>query len=412
MANKDIVRRSRVLARRLREQGIINTLRWLSGKILSKTFNALPLGKVDVLRRFDFVALKPAAARTTLIDLPRNTINWFIPPFGRGSGGHLNIFRFISNLEKEGLDCNIIVVANDEPLEDEETLRANINSWFVSLKARVYRGLDGAPPAHITLATEWRTAYYVRAFSQTNHKCYFVQDFEPLFFPVGTEYCLAEETYRFGFTGITAGGWLEQKLAKDYGMKTHSVGFSYDRDLYKPLEKPRDTNAPKRVFFYARPPTPRRAFELGMMALREVAKRTPNLEVVFAGWDLSAFEVPFVHRDLGVLAVDALPEVYSTCDVALVLSLTNLSLLPLELMACGVPIVSNDGPNNEWLLNKGNSKLTKPTPVGLADAICEVLSDTSERQRLVKAGLETAQATSWMAEAEKMANFFKSLAQR
>ena len=30
------------------------------------------------------------------------TLNWIIPPFGKGSGGHLNIFRYIKYLEQLG----------------------------------------------------------------------------------------------------------------------------------------------------------------------------------------------------------------------------------------------------------------------------------------------------------------------
>jgi len=142
-----------------------------------------------------------------------------------------------------------------------------------------------------------------------------------------------------------------------------------------------------------------------------VTKKIPGVEVVLAGWDLSGYQIPFEHKDLGVQSVAALPQIYNSCSVALVLSLTNLSLLPLELMACGVPIVSNDGPNNEWLLNAENSKMTRPTPESLADAICEVLTNQNEAERLVKAGFETANKTSWEAEANKMANFLKSMTQ-
>ena len=49
-----------------------------------------------------------------------------------------------------------------------------------------------------------RTAYDVRNFHSTIHKCYFVQDFEPWFYASGSAASFAEETYRFGFVGITA----------------------------------------------------------------------------------------------------------------------------------------------------------------------------------------------------------------
>ena len=56
-------------------------------------------------------------------------------------------------------------------------------------------------------ATGWETAYPVFNDAGDARKCYFVQDFEPLFYPVGSEYVLAENTYRFNFFGITAGKW-------------------------------------------------------------------------------------------------------------------------------------------------------------------------------------------------------------
>lgn len=409
MAKIDLLRRFRVLALRYQEQGGWNAFLWLIRKVKSKITGSIFFQKSNVLQGLDFLSLKPVPTQKADLSVSKKSLNWFVPPFGRGSGGHLNIFRFIANLEALGFESNIIVVANTEPLDDEETLRSNICKWFGPIKAKVYKGLENAPPAHITLATEWRTAYYVRAFGETKHRCYFVQDFEPWFFPIGSEYYFAEETYRFGFVGITAGDWLKSKLAKEYGMTTHSVGFSCDQELYKPRKKTSESDREvKRVFFYARPPTPRRAFELGLLALREVSRRMPNVKIVLAGWDLSAFEIPFPHENLGILAIDSLPEIYGSCDVALVLSLTNLSLLPLELMSCGVPIVCNTGPNNEWLLNSSNSKLARLTPDEIANAVCEILNDTGESSRLIRSGFDVAHKTSWKKEAEKLGQILES----
>jgi hypothetical protein len=44
-----------------------------------------------------------------------------------------------------------------------------------------------------------------------------VQDFEPYFEPVGSYSTFAENTYRFGFHGITLGEWLSKKLTNEYG---------------------------------------------------------------------------------------------------------------------------------------------------------------------------------------------------
>ena len=199
---------------------------------------------------------------------------------------------------------------------------------------------------------------------------------------------LAEDTYKFGFFGITAGDWLAKKLYLDYGMQSRAIGFSYDSALYMPI--PKKPSATKRVCFYARPPTTRRGCELGVLALSEVTKKYPDMTVCFAGWNLAEYSFPFNFIDSGMLELKDLPNIYCQCDVALVLSFTNLSLLPLEIMACGVPVVCNSGENNEWLLNHNNAKLVNPTREDIAEGICELLENHELRKNLIKEGLATA----------------------
>ena len=169
-----------------------------------------------------------------------------------------------------------------------------------------------------------------------------MQDFEPWFHSHGSDYQFAQDTYSFGFTGLTARSWLASKLRAGYGMACHPVGFSCDKSLYRP--GPHPGHAGRRVFFYARPSTERRGFELGMLALDRLCRTVPGVTVVFAGEDLSKYVIPFAHESMGSVSVDRLPAIYRSCDLALVISMTNLSLLPLELMACGVPVVSTCGP--------------------------------------------------------------------
>jgi glycosyltransferase involved in cell wall biosynthesis len=398
-------RRFKTGLRYAREQGLWAFLHLLRHKMARQGTGIF--AKTDVIGFYDFVRYCPIAEPLTSVHAVHSkSINWIIPPFGRGSGGHLNIFRFIHHLEILGFECRIIIFGEHQ-LRSSEQAKREITDWFFPLQAEVYIGLGNAPPAEITVATSWQTAYAVRNFQATAHRCYFVQDFEPWFYAAGTEYAFAEETYRFGFIGITAGDWLATKLANNYGMKTSSVGFSYDYDRYTP--RLRREPEVRKVFFYARPPTLRRAFELGLLVLNEVTKRLPDVRVVFAGWDISSYAIPFDHLNAGVLSLDELPDLYSQCDVALVLSFSNLSLLPLELMACGTPVVSNRGPFTQWLLNDSNARLADPTVEDLAQAVCDILEDKDEQARLRQAGLETAQKTSWVTEAEKMAAIFSGL---
>lgn len=364
--------------------------------------------KTDLFAHYDaFLRLPPAGQACASPPAPR-TVNWVVPMYGRGSGGHLNIFRFVGLLEARGFECRIVVLpANGIPPPSPARAAAEISAWFQPLKAQVFTDLTKAPPARITVATAWETAYHVRAFRPTLRRCYFVQDFEPWFFAPGTEHALAEATYRFGFHGITAGSWLRDKLVAEYGMTADSLGFSYDHALYAPQE--RGAARRRQVFFYARPPTPRRGFELGLLALAEVTRRLPDVRVVFAGWDVSTYRIPFDHDNYGMLPVERLPELYNQCEAALVLSFSNLSLLPLELMACGTPVVSNRGPWVEWLLNGEVAEFADSTPEALADALCRVLENPARQASLRENGLALARSTSWEEEGRRLASILERL---
>lgn len=345
---------------------------------------------VDVLRHYAFALPYVLHARPGTAQ--PGTLLWFIPDFNLGSGGHLNIFRTIWHLEQMGYTSTIVIgtpVMHIDVQEAEDAIRKH----FFPLKAQVLLGLENLPPCEFAVATGWDTAYPVRAFTGATHKLYFVQDYEPHFFPVGSESVLASNTYRFGFFGVTAGGWLGTKLAQEYGMLTHSVGFGVEPLRYRRL--PRREPEIRRVFFYARPPTPRRAFEIGLLVLNEVWKRMPETQFVLAGWDVAGYRIPFPHLACGTVALDDLPDLYSQCDVALVISLTNASLLPLELMACGCAVVSNRGPNVEWLLNGDVATLADTSPEALSDAVCGLLQDDEKRRLQSERAEAFARAQHW-----------------
>ncbi len=374
-------------------------LRWLhQGAVASR----------DLFSFYSFLQEPSASVDGTEIGqlAPQRTLNWVVPYFEVGSGGHLNIFRMIWHLERAGYRCRIVIVGATR-FPSGEVARDAIRKHFVPLEAEVGIGEAALLPAEFTVATSWETAYVVRRFRATQHKLYFIQDIEPYFYPRGSEYVFAEDTYRFGFVGITAGAWIAETVRRDYGMVAYPFSFSYDKDRYSPgTRRP----GPRRVFFYARSVTPRRGFELGLLALGRVHDALPDVEFVLAGWDASEYHIPFTHLNAGVVALDELPDLYCQCDVALVLSFSNLSLLPLELMACGCPVVSNRGPNVEWLLKDGlNAVLADPTVPALAAALVGLLEDKALHREIVERGLAFARATDWAREAASVQGYLEGI---
>ncbi|HEY9475136.1 MAG TPA: glycosyltransferase, partial [Mycobacteriales bacterium] len=89
-------------------------------------------------------------------------------------------------------------------------------------------------------------------------------------------------------------------------------------------------------------------------------------------------------KRLGLLDYRATGELYRHCDVGMALTVSrHPSYLPLELMACGVPVVAFDNPWGHWILRDGeNSLLAKRTVDGLVDCLERLCVDPGLRDRL------------------------------
>lgn len=299
-------------------------------------------------------------------------INWVMSPPGSG-GGHQNIFRFIEILDKLGHKNNVYLYSTQDDMSIAQA-RENVKSYCEATKLSFYDYKKSKIlESDILFATGWETAYPVFNEKTNAHKMYFVQDFEPLFYPMGTNYILAENTYKFGFTGVTAGGWLDKKLTKEYGMKCDHYEFGADPRYYKL------TNNKKRkeIFFYARPVTERRGFDLGIMALEIFHKKMPDYTINMAGWDVSGWDIPFPYVNHKILKMQDLSDIYNKSATALVISLTNMSLLPLELLACGTIPVVNDASNNRMVSDNKFIAYTDPSPEALADRLIEIVTKTN-----------------------------------
>lgn len=324
------------------------------------------------------------------------TINWVMSP-PSGGGGHQNIFRFIEFLDRLGHKNNVYIYSNYDDMtiaQARENVRAYCNAKHLTFKR--YSSKTPMVEADAIFATGWETAYPVFNEKTMAHKLYFVQDFEPLFYPMGTDYVLAENTYRFGFHGITAGGWLDDKLTREYGMTCDHYDFGADPRNYAF----KNTKKRKKVFFYARPVTERRGFDLGVMALEIFHKRLPEYEIVLAGWDVSEWDVTFPYTNLKALRIEELSEVYNEAAAALVLSLTNMSLLPLELLASGAIPVVNDGPNNRLVSDNEYIKYVSASPEALAQALVDIV-EMKDLPKYARKASESVARDGWQIAGEK-----------
>jgi len=318
-----------------------------------------------------------------------------IPEPFAGSGGHATIFRIAKHLASFGHEVNIYIVSDKLANRTEEELKEFIERHFFAIGCNVYKWGTPVKESDALVATHWSTAYLVNGLSNARKKFYFVQDFEPYFVPMSAEYLQVENTYRLPLFCITIGQWLTKLLKGRYGADADYFDFGVERDIYYPrsLKKP----SRPRIAFYARPLTPRRGFALGIEALRLVYQHNPNVEIVLFGTEsLDGYQIPFPYVNKGILSMDELANLYSTAEVGLVLSLSNCSLVPLEMMACKCAVVDLNRETVKGVMTHGvNALLANPEPASIAENILGVLNDRQLRDRIVTNGYEMVQGLSW-----------------
>lgn len=306
---------------------------------------------------------------------------WVISPPGRTSGGHQNAFRFMDFLEKAGHSVAVYFYSTQQRPIDLAEIRQMLQntSAYPDLKGELhlYDPTVGLPrDSEAIFATGWETAYPVFRHPTNARRFYFTQDFEPAFYALGSDYVLAENTYRFGFHGFSAGRWLAKKLTADYGMPGDYYDYAVDKKHYSLT----NTQRRNEILFYARPPTARRAFEFGRLALTEFHRLRPDVTINLVGWDISPYPVPFPYVNHTALDIAQLNGVYNRCAAALILSLTNMSLLPMEVMSSGVVPVVNDAPNTREIFDSPYLDYQPMSPRAIARRLVEILDNPNQTQ--------------------------------
>jgi glycosyltransferase involved in cell wall biosynthesis len=145
---------------------------------------------------------------------------------------------------------------------------------------------------------------------------------------------------------------------------------------------------------FSRPDTPRRATELALMALDLFAARHPECPIHLYGEPPK--RLPFAATDHGVLTPEQLSALYQRCIAGLILSATNVSLVPHEMLAAGCIPVVNDAEHNRIVLDNDNVAYANATPFELADRLSALVErPLAERTAAAAAASASVADASW-----------------
>lgn len=326
----------------------------------------------------------PSGNRTKARGVPLH-IGFVLVAPGLYSGGHTTLFRLVAALESRGHRCTLFLHDRHHgmPAQRKEVIR---KSW-PHVRAGVLDVKDGLRGLDAVVATSWPTAHIVATHTPFPvQRFYLIQDFEPWFYPRGTQYALAEATYGFGFRHLTIGSMLARYLGSNYGVEATALDFGCDRDTYTLTNTgPRDG-----ICFYARRDAPRRGFELGMLALERFHELSPSTPIHLFGDPGVTATFPAVNH--GRLAPASLSHLYNSVHAGLVISFTNVSLAPEEMLACGLIPVINESPVLEPSdLSSPFIVESSPTPRAIAGTLASVLQTQPNRLEVS----ESARSDGW-----------------
>jgi len=383
---------------------------WRNSKHLTEVYDVelelpeipLPSINYDVQNIIDLGDSKVATSKA-LVNAKTPYV-WFVPAWTNvWGGGHFTIFRFANYFSKTR--HNIVFVYDNAGRFTAKSFKKTFDEAFPKNTLEVIVEAEKLPKNMIPIATTWQSVFsLLKNSTNISKRFYFMQDYESMFYAHGTQSMQALASYEQGLIGITGGPWLLSKF-REHGGDGMNYMFTVDHDIFFPLSVSR--KKVKRIFFYGRPSTERRCFELGIASLKLVKEKYPEIEIVIAGLD-GIGNVGFEVTLLGSVPLPKLGELYRSCDLGLALSGTNLSYLPVELMACGVPVVTNSGPQVNWYCENGvNSLVVQPFPTSILTAIEKIITSSELRKVLISGGLKSSLQTDWANEASRIQNFIE-----
>lgn len=382
-----LARRSRQVYQILTREGQPGIARRLERSLLRRLGSGtseLPVSSSDVVGADLSNPYRPAVMSNAGTGM---VMNWVMTPPARGSGGHTTIFRIIRRLDSLGHKQRIYFY---DIYGADHRYYADIVREHYGFAGVVEPTGTTMADADAVFATSWPTAYAVYNARCTGKRYYFVQDFEPDFYPAGSARVLAENTYRMGFHGLTAGPWLAKAVGDRFGMPADHFTFGCDTSNYRLESSGVVRNG---IAFYARQGTPRRGVELGIYALEVFARRNPAVPIHLFGQErLPRMAFPFI--DHGVASASELNRIYNCCVAGMSLSLTNASLVPHEMLAAGCIPVVNDAEHNRMVLDNPLVRYVGTAPQAIASALEELVRSPEISKRATVAAA-SVRSMSW-----------------
>lgn len=290
-----------------------------------------------------------------IINVPPKSVHsiaFIIQGISKFSGGITSILRLGTYLEGYGHSVSYLDFTNQSMNELKSHATFNLSNYKGAIE-NYYK--VNKEEYDVVIATSWESFYRLYKFNA--YKMYFVQDFEPYFSKFNEKFLLAKKTYELGAHIVSLGVWNIEMIKKECNTVSmlDTVSFPYEPKEYYLSDK-------RNYMDYAQ----KKSLKIAVYT-KEEGKRIPNIlqyilsktceELSNRGIELDVFFFGLkenysvsVGKNLGKLTREQLIELYSKCDFGMCASMTNISLVPYEMLAMGLPVIEfADGSYSDFL---------------------------------------------------------------
>jgi len=316
-------------------------------------------------------------------------------PIATTSGGYKKIFVLANYLKSRDYDVRVHVeqIAHLADKTEAEVRDYCMLHFGIDATA-VFVGHLGIDPVDVAIATNWPTAPIVYDLDRVRAKLYFVQDFEPEFYTnEQPERVMADATYDLGLSVIAIGEYLKELLGSR-GRLARSIPFGVEKCFHQAGQNRNlaDSADNPSVLFFARPNIARRNFAVGVDALAALHSKYPETRIRLYGLESFA-ELPFPYEHLGQLPQAQLASEMAQSDIHLSYSLTNVSSVIYEAMACGCACIEARVPSVCSMVRDGeNCILVEPTASATLEALDNLIKDQRFRRQIARGGYQYTRA--------------------
>lgn len=337
-------------------------------------------------------------------------ITFVIERMAKYNGGQTSILRLGTELSRLGYQVGYVVYKAQSKADMKECTSCNLSNYQGEMYTNKYLEKLNSD---IVIASSWDTVSFAKKMK--GYKMYFLQDYEPYFYSFGELFLMANKTYEQGLHMVSLGTWNKEMVEKNCKVVSplDYIEFPYESKEY-PLNNRDYTSYAKKkdiiiaVYLkYSGKRLPCITQYLLKQVKEEFKKDGINLNLKYFGEDKS------FHCDggenLGMLSKKQLLALYKKADFGVVASMSNISLVPYEMLATGLSLIEFEDGTFPYFFPENSALLTSLSYMDLYNKMKEVLAQPQMLEDMHNTAEGYLKSLSWEKTAKQFSEILEDL---